>query len=663
MRWHLLPVLFLIGIFTFLSFKTLPDYGVNWDTYQHLVRGHIYLRYLLTGKTDAPDLRFRQRGSFYQQSPLNFAWTAKMTIGHPPLSDILMAATNRILWGKFGLFGDIESHEVYVLLMTLLMVVLVACWSNLVFGGVASFFSVLSIITIPLLFAEQHFNIKDPLVAAYYTGALFFIWCAVEYKKYWPIIISAIFFGLSLGTKFNIIFSIFILIPWLVSLAWWKELRLRRIIITASIVIPVVAYGLFIVSYPAIWSHPIQKTLEVIGYYQGISQAAKTCPYYFGTIPWIIYCSDWKTPVVFIASTPLPTLVLFFIGSIVAWKYALGKSSALLMWMLWIIVTVGRVTLPITSLYGGSLRQIMEYVIPLSLICGAASAFIVGRLRGSRITYAVIGVIVLFYVPIIFEMIRLHPNENVYYNALIGGLPGAMRYGLEGANNTYGNAYKQGAKWLNKNAEHGAVVGVGTAIASAIPVQYFRPDLILVFDSSVLYAQKGEYIMELAYPGLNVDDFFRMRFLRHVLTPVHIVEVDGIALLYIWENDRSHVAPGIDMTHETSVPFLMQGPKSDLLELRMEKPYRVKRMEVQSDTPECNYPLQTAYIYGTTKGNAWYRFADQPGSFQREVMIYPNATAIEQFSGEQLIGIRIFQQNLGTCQWKDVSIRLIAFPE
>ncbi|MBI3397442.1 hypothetical protein HY045_03120, partial [Candidatus Woesebacteria bacterium] len=43
-------IFFLVGLFT------LPHYGINWDTINHLPRGQVYLHYFLTGKRDFSDL-------------------------------------------------------------------------------------------------------------------------------------------------------------------------------------------------------------------------------------------------------------------------------------------------------------------------------------------------------------------------------------------------------------------------------------------------------------------------------------------------------------------------------------------------------------------------------------------------------------------------------
>ena len=39
------------ALFFIAGFVTLPHYGVDWDTINHLTRGQAYLSYFLTGET------------------------------------------------------------------------------------------------------------------------------------------------------------------------------------------------------------------------------------------------------------------------------------------------------------------------------------------------------------------------------------------------------------------------------------------------------------------------------------------------------------------------------------------------------------------------------------------------------------------------------------
>lgn len=661
MNWRIVPTVFLIGAFAFLSFKTLSDYGVNWDTYQHMVRGHIYLRYLTTGKTDPVDVTTTIRPSYYQKSPLDWSWTNQMTIGHPPVSDILMAATNRFLWGRFGIFGDIESHFAFVIAMTVLAAVVIGIWSYLTFGPISSFFSVLAFITLPQLFAEQHFNNKDPLVTAYYTGSLFFLWCAVRYKKIWPILISAVFFGLSLGTKFNIIFSILILLPWALSIDVWKTSKLRTVGIAAFFLIPIIAYAIFFLSYPALWSAPVQKTIEVIQYYRGVSHNSQTCPYYPGTMFWLLKCSDWKTPLLFIVTTPLPTIILFLIGLVILWKNAFKNNSAVFLWILWIFLTIGRATVPLMSLYGTSLRQITEYIVPLSLIAGAAAVSLIQSFRSRSIKIAVLCVLAAMYIPIVTWMMRTHPNENVYFNSFIGGLSGAMKFNLEGANNTYGNAYKQGTQWLNTHAEKGATVALGTGIFSAIPTLYYRSDLNLIAANSKLYDLGGEYIIELAYPGMNVDGFFRMRYVRQFLNPVYTVSMDGVPLLFIWKNDTQHLLDITKMDVEVAVQNKRLDPNGDVIQLSFDKNRSLKRLEFYYDNPVCRLATQNmSVVISEDSGNHWFRMRETPGEFINELP--KGVQDVYFFSGEHASDIRLYSHPPSACLLKDVTAKVIGFP-
>jgi len=662
MKFRCIPTVIVIVVFAFLSIKTLSDYGVNWDSFQHLARGHIYLRYITQGKTDRPIAGSEERLSYYQQTPLTFEWAQQMTIGHPPLSDILLAATNRIVWGKFGLVGDIESHHLFVVLMTVLTMIMLGVWSYLTFGPIASFFTVLVFGTLPHLFAEQHFNIKDPLILSYYTGALFFLWIAVEYKKIWPILISAVFFGFSLGTKFNIIFSLFPILIWFVSLKFWEDRKLRIILILSLLLIPIITYGIFFYTYPALWPSPIQKTIEVIRYYQGISDASGKCLYPSLSIYWIQQCSDWKTPLLFVTTMPLVTALLFLFGAIFGWSTLARKNNVFLLWILWLLITLGRATLPIMSLYGGSLRQIMEYMGPLSLIAGLGCSTIYGRISQSRKKYIfAIAMGLLFILPIV-KMIRIHPNENVYFNGLIGGLNGAINFGLEGANNTYGNVYKQGIRWINDNVESGATVSLGMGIKSAIPDIYFRPDIHFTGDQSVISAQKGEYIMELAYPGMEVNDFFRIRYALRFLDPVYTVSVEKIPLLYIWKNDKAHTR--IDQQKESLVrsdayTSLVNG---DVMNIVFSGKTSVKRVEMNYSLKDCIAPVNSAMVsMSNDNGKTWLSAWGYPGAFIYELPFYPHADNVYLFTGEKLTDMRFYYYQMNGCSWQDVTFRIFTY--
>ena len=112
----------LIGAFIALLFfvigtLTLPDYNINWDSINHLLRGQAYLHYFLTGKKTFDDLpkftKYYQkdntllfvpntdnvsRRSCYQIAGYDFQRYSQQGFGHPPLSDILSSFSNHLFF-------------------------------------------------------------------------------------------------------------------------------------------------------------------------------------------------------------------------------------------------------------------------------------------------------------------------------------------------------------------------------------------------------------------------------------------------------------------------------------------------------------------------------------------------------------------------------------
>src|SRR3989344_7222995 len=118
---------FLPLVFFIISLFTIYDYGMNWDSPVHFARGHAYLRYMLTGKTNYDGLphfclnsnnlgshrdsatgevcdRHRKvRVSEYESYLLDFnSWVSKGTYGHPAFSDIMLAVSNTIFFKSLG---------------------------------------------------------------------------------------------------------------------------------------------------------------------------------------------------------------------------------------------------------------------------------------------------------------------------------------------------------------------------------------------------------------------------------------------------------------------------------------------------------------------------------------------------------------------------------
>ena len=156
---------FLPLVFFLVSLSTVGDYGFNWDSPAHFARGQAFLRYVLTGKTNYTGLPLfcqnqdglnkridyitgevcdktrKNRVSEYESTILDFNWAKKITYGHPPFSDIMLAASNQIFFKWLGVYEDIHAYHLFPIFMTFVLLLVESFWANMTYGKFASVIS------------------------------------------------------------------------------------------------------------------------------------------------------------------------------------------------------------------------------------------------------------------------------------------------------------------------------------------------------------------------------------------------------------------------------------------------------------------------------------------------------------------------------------------
>lgn len=528
----------LFGLAFFLiGFFTITHYSINIDEPIHFVRGQAYFRYLTTGNRTYEGLQ-TPRKSVWQIDSYGIDRFMQEDVGHPPLNGILAAATNYILYQQLGIVGDLESYHLFEVFISSILVYVVFHIAAKHYGIFAGSVAALSLFLYPLFLGESRFNIKDPIEAAFFACTIYFFYEGIVRKKASNIIISAVWCGLALGTKFNIVFVPFIIIPWLLYVTTTHGLKIfSRTIMSSLILYPIIVFGILYTFWPYLWADPIRHLMQSVNYYETIGSSPQD---------WNIY------PVEFIiASTPEIILVLTAVGVMYAlFRFRTEKYALALLLLLWFLVPIIRVVRPGASIYSG-VRQIMEYIPAMALLSGIGAHVIVERLRAirgfhvhKRLSYIPHVIIAALFIPLAIKLIQIHPNENVYMNSLVGGLKGAMARDLHGAGQTMGNVYLQGIWWLNEHAEEGARAALAFGGHGVIPDQYVRNDIKFGPYSSGI-KREGEYMMERISQDHPVYRF-EFQILDRFLVPVHVVSVDDVPLLKIWKNSPDYLKPGFE---------------------------------------------------------------------------------------------------------------------
>ncbi len=675
---------FIMGVFT------LPGYGINWDTINHLPRGQAYLHYFLTGRKDYSDLppyltnkqwasrwywqkpqslgidtnipnNQIPRRSMYQDDATTFEYFMKIDgDGHPPLSDILSSVFNLVLFQKMGITNDIDSYRVYGVFLSAVLIGLIFWWVSTVYNKLAGFIAALSLSLYPLFWSESHFNTeKDIPETAYWTFLLFTFWQGIRKKSWRWMITSGIFFGLALGTKFNVLFIIFVILPWIAatifnqikrSFSMKMFIHKKWKIIVATIFVPIIGFIIFLCTWPYLWADPLAHIGKVVKFYKGIGLTQNIDENFLGPFGINTYPLQW-----ILFTTPVIILIFAFLGTLIAtYRIRDEKDKISLLFLLWLLVPIARVSWSGTTIYGG-IRQVMEFIPALAIMAGIGGSFIykivlsyLPKIKLVKISVAL--VILLTFTPVVIKLIQIHPNENVYFNFLIGGLKGAKNRDFPSWGNSFGAAYRQGVEWINNHAEKGANVVYAYELIPNVPRIFFRSDLIVQNSSRSGYLRKGEYAISLTYQGTDIRSYYDT-YLEKFIKPSYQVVVDGVPILKVWKNDQAHLKAKWE---ENKIENAIVKKYGWGLRFDLQDVYKISRLEINYDQQNCS-KLDSGYTEISKNGSD---FVKLPGvlpdawriSFLKEQP--RNGNFNEPFTGEEARYIDLFLSPSDTCLMK-----------
>ncbi len=281
------------------------------------------------------------------------------------------------------------------------------------------------------------------------------------------------------------------------------------------------------------------------------------------------------------------------------------KNNSALLCLFWLLVPIIRVSLPGTSIYGG-IRQIFEFVPALALLAGY------GASQLSTIFKKTVFIKILFILVFIYPiniLVKLHPYENVYFNSLIGGLPGAKARNFPSWGNSFGSAYKQGLEWLNKNAPENSKLALIQGTPANAPAIWLRPDIDFKNSNWSGINRNGEYLMDLYFNDSGKSFFYSWEYVDKFLEPVYEIKVDGIAILKIWKNDLEHTKEEYRLSEKLLNNFSVNISENNLL-INLKDNYSLSKLELLYATDNICSPIKEALIETSLDNNSWQREKD-----------------------------------------------------
>lgn len=419
----------------------LDDYGVTWDeAYGDLFFGQRYLSFWTTFDPiwldfeadpypagHRPDLR---------ESPLRSAPQE-----HFPVAATLGAAVSAVTT-SLGLTDPFSGYHALNLLLAALLVVSMYVWLLRREGVLVATASVLLLVTLPRVFYHQMVNIKDfPEMVLFTLTLLAFATAREKGSRGW-FAVSGISWGLALGIKANALFLPVIAFVWLLA-----ERTERGVFLRSLVALPVGLVTL-VLSWPWLWADPIARLLLNLDYIAGR-----------GTLD---VGASQADPVAMILLTTPPLVLLIGLSGVVIsvtrWK-AIGPVGRLA--LIWFAVVFGRLLIPGAANFDG-VRHFLEIFPPLTIL----GALLLGQIASAsgqwrvRVSWTIV---LAATAASVFQIVRLHPFEVLYWNQLAGGTRGAVEREIPQASDYWATSYGLGLEWINENAPAGSVLIVPIA--------------------------------------------------------------------------------------------------------------------------------------------------------------------------------------------------------
>jgi hypothetical protein len=419
---------------------TYSDYGIPWDDYFQAIYGKLVAKYFSSGFKDKAcnelsDLRY--------YGPLFELLTS---VAFPSGGGYPIFALRRLFIALTGL-GTILGG---IQLARRLDIKLVPT------------FAVLSLVFMPRFYGHSYINSKDIPFACAFTWFQVILCCVLLSPKIpWRrVILGGIGFGLVMairpgGLALTVVLTLLVIgYLWLTGnspfLRWRKE-NSAGLLILKGLVLVTTAWGLMIAFWP--WAHenpfvnPILAMRQAVRFHNVYPVLFEGLIYHSNSLPWYYLA---KTLVI---TAPIPILCLAAVGMFFAVKLQIQQTSSSLSVVLfliqsWIFAPIALATVMRPQIYDG-LRHFLFLLPGIALLAGYGAACLIRLVQRTNLRLLVTFGLVIMVSQSLVPIIRLHPYQYCYFNALTGGLLGA-----EGRYETdyWVTSYKEAAEWINAQA-------------------------------------------------------------------------------------------------------------------------------------------------------------------------------------------------------------------
>ncbi|MHC1782973.1 MAG: glycosyltransferase family 39 protein [Anaerolineaceae bacterium] len=441
--------LFILG-FLVSGILTLKYYGISWDEgLGNMFFGERYLFFLQTGLEKFLD--FKSELAALRGLPLNLFLSPfrDLPFEFPALADTLSAASMHFFAYKLQWLNAVDAWHLFTILLSALFLLAFYDFTARRMGRFAALTALAFLAVFPRFWGDMHFNPKDVPEMAFF-GLAVMAYAEWYDKPGWlRALLTGLAFGAALAVKMNALFLPVILFlgewPLRFSAGMFRDVwdHLKRTILQ-YVLMGFTAAGLYLASWPLLYSDPYHGIRSHLSYI--LSQGSRTGETAFSLQPLLMI----------LTTMPEWMLVCLVAGIVfIAIQLHKGHLPQARLLLAWLIVPILRISLPNMSNFDG-IRHFLEFLPAAAIIAGYGASSLVKWLSRSGTTRRLAlsaGVIGLLAINTALLFSSFWPYPHLYFNRLVGGLPGAREaYGSHEGSDYWATSYRLGLDWLSANA-------------------------------------------------------------------------------------------------------------------------------------------------------------------------------------------------------------------
>ncbi|MCJ8331147.1 MAG: glycosyltransferase family 39 protein [Lentisphaeria bacterium] len=372
-----------------------------------------------------------------------------------PVGPVLSSISKHIFYFTFGL-DPVDSHRYFLLLITCGILALLYHFCHKYFNCYIGLYAVVLLALLPRFWGHAHHNIKDILNCFTTLLFLFLFIKAVRHKSPRFFIFAALAYGLGMATKANILLMPFIVIPYFLMVLHTNKSQIKswfsKSLVISYCLFPIISFLIFFLLWPYLWINPVDKISAYIDYIFNRG-----------------FNNDRPSYAVFttLAAIPAAILPFTFAGIFFAIRsiYLKRKSALYLLLLLWVVIPLGRLSMPNAATYDG-VRLWLDVFIPLMILSAIGYENTIKRLFNLPSIKALNPVrkqlirmfaILFILIPTLSWTIKNHPLQMLHMNPIAQQLnPEANK-----ARDYWTLSYRLGLRWLNEYADKSSLLMIG----------------------------------------------------------------------------------------------------------------------------------------------------------------------------------------------------------